>query len=268
VISDAESSIKEGNPAAALAQLQDSVRNDPANVSFRVFLFQLLVVMGEWNRALTQLNVAADLDSDTLLMAQTYRELLQCEAYREAVFKGERAPMTMGEPSTWMAKLIQSLPVSASGDGAGARAWVDEAFEVAETRSGTIHGVAFDWLCDADMRLGPVMEAIINGKYYWIPFDNIAQCKLSEPDDLRDLVWTPAEFIWTNGGQSIGFLPSRYAGNRTTDDPQTALARKTDWEDIGGEFYIGAGQKMFSSEAGEFPLLQVRHIVFDTPSDH
>ena len=45
----------------------------------RVFLFQLLCVLGQWERALTQLNVAAELDAQALAMAQMYREALQCE---------------------------------------------------------------------------------------------------------------------------------------------------------------------------------------------
>lgn len=262
--SAAETSIQQGDLEGALVQLQESVRDDPGNASLRIFLFQLLAVTGNWKRALTQLNVAADMDGTALLMGQTYRELLHCENYRTSVFAGERAPLMMGEPPAWMAKLIQALPLSASGDGAGARALVDAAFEQAETRKGTIDGVPFEWVSDSDMRLGPVLEAIINGKYYWIPLDNIAKLTISAPDDLRDLVWIPVEFTWTNGGESIGFLPSRYAGEKTLSDPQTALARKTEWQDLGGDFYIGAGQKTLSTDVDEYPLLQVNNIVFET----
>ena len=56
----AEQSLKDGDPAAALAQLQEQVRANPADPKLRVFLFQLLCVLGQWDRALNQLNVAAE----------------------------------------------------------------------------------------------------------------------------------------------------------------------------------------------------------------
>ena len=55
----AEQSLKEGDLQGALTQLQEQVRKQPANAGYRVFLFQLLAVAGEWGRALTQLDVAA-----------------------------------------------------------------------------------------------------------------------------------------------------------------------------------------------------------------
>ena len=38
-----------------------------------------------------------------------------------------------------------------------------------------IDGKAFAWIADADMRLGPICEAVINGRYYWLPFVHIAR---------------------------------------------------------------------------------------------
>lgn len=61
---------------------QAEVRKAPADAKRRVFLFQLLAVMGDWDRALNQLNVAGELDSGTLAMVSTYREALRCEVLR------------------------------------------------------------------------------------------------------------------------------------------------------------------------------------------
>ena len=43
------------------------------------------------------------------------------------------------------------------------------------------------------MRLGPVCEAILNGKYYWIPFERLSRVDIEAPSDLRDLIWAPVE---------------------------------------------------------------------------
>ncbi len=38
----------------------------------------------------------------------------------------------------------------------------------------------------------PVLEAMVNGKYYWIPFSRLASIVIEAPADLRDRVWLPA----------------------------------------------------------------------------
>jgi type VI secretion system protein ImpE len=258
----AEECIKAGDLGAALSELQNAVRNDPAKPEYRTFLFQLLCVMGDWNRALTQLNVVADMDSSTLLMAQTYRELLLCEAFRAEVFTGKREPLLFGEPNTWTGILLQALANVDKGDGEAAHSIVTSAMDQATARAGTIDDQPFEWLSDADMRLGPVFEIILNGKYYWVPMSNIAEISFSEPEDLRDLVWLPVQIRWVNDGNSIGFMPTRYPGAATLADNQNALARKTEWTDIGSEFFTGAGQRMFATDAGDVPLLQTKKIVF------
>jgi len=81
----AEQSLRDGDPVAALKYLQEQVRAKPADSKLRVFLFQLLAVTGQWERALNQLNVAAELDPAALAMAQMYREAIRCELLREQV---------------------------------------------------------------------------------------------------------------------------------------------------------------------------------------
>ena len=84
----AQQSLKNADLATALAQLERDVRREPAVAKHRIFLFQLLSVLGQWDRALTQLNVARDMSPDAVVMAQTYQELLQCEVFRQQVFTG------------------------------------------------------------------------------------------------------------------------------------------------------------------------------------
>ncbi len=158
----AERSVREGDLAGALMALQEQVRKTPARADLRVFLFQLLSVLGEWDRALTQLNVAAELDAATLAMAQMYRETLRCERLRADVFAGRRSPMVFGEPDEWMALLVESLLVTGTPRAGEADSLRARAFEVAPPSAGSIDGKAFEWIADADMRLGPVCEAIIN----------------------------------------------------------------------------------------------------------
>ena len=121
VAAAAEESLKNGDPAAALLHLQEQVRSKPADPALRVFLFQLLCLRGEWERALNQLKVASDLDAGALAMAQMYGEAVRCEAIRRDVFDGKKAPMVFGEPEQWLALLIESLLVAGRGEMAAIR---------------------------------------------------------------------------------------------------------------------------------------------------
>src|SRR5271157_1795013 len=153
----AEQQLRDGNLAEALAELQSEVRKDPGNAANRVFLFQLLCVLGDWNRALGQLRVAGDLDPRALAMVQTYREALRCEVFRMQVFAGRRQPLVFGKPEPWVAWLIEALRRDTDGRSAEGQELRDRAFETATAVSGRIGDDAFEWIADADPRLGPIL---------------------------------------------------------------------------------------------------------------
>jgi type VI secretion system protein ImpE len=100
--SPAERSLRDGDPAVALQQLQEEIRTSPADAKLRVFLCQLLAVLGRWDRAQKQLDVATTLDPATLAMAQTYREAILCERLRAEVFAGRKVPLVLGQPEPWL----------------------------------------------------------------------------------------------------------------------------------------------------------------------
>lgn len=257
---DAEALVKAGRLGEALEALQARVRSEPANADLRVFLFQLLSVLGRWDRALTQLNVAAELDAKNLLMAQVCRTALNCEALRGEIFAGRRSPMIFGEPAPWVGWLVQANQLCAEGRYAAAAALRDRAFEAAPAIAGAIDGQPFAWIADADTRLGPLLEAIIDGRYYWVPFGTVREVLISPPTDLRDAVWTPAQFVWTNGGTAPGLIPTRYPGSEASDDDALRLARKTAWVEGEAGYFLGLGQRVLASDQGEYPLLETRRI--------
>jgi len=258
----AEDRLRDGDPEESLRQLQEQVRKEPANARHRVFLFQLLALLGQWERALNQLNVAGELDAANLAMVQTYREALHCEVSRNAIFAGRRSPLVFGQPDPWFALLIEAARLTAKGAGAQAKDLRERALEDAPSTPGQIDDVPFDWIMDGDSRLGPVLEAIVNGRYYWIPFHRIHAIRMDKPQDLRDLVWTPAFFTWANGGESVGLIPTRYPGSETSADPELRMGRKTDWIEQPDEAYLGLGQRMFYTDSGEYALMDVRNIAF------
>ncbi|SDW62720.1 type VI secretion system protein ImpE [Nitrosomonas communis] len=264
LVMNAEQSLQNGDPVSALKSLQEEVRLKPNDAKLRIFLFQLYSLLGQWERALNQLEVIAQLDDAALAMVQAYREAITCEALRAQVFAGKTSPMVLGAPDQWLAFMIEARLLAGQGKSAESHAFLKRAFEEAPTSSGTINDQAFTWIADADMRLGPVIEAIINGRYYWVPFSRLTRIVIDAPEDLRDLVWMPAHLWFDNGGESVALMPTRYPGTETSTDGQLLLARKTIWEEPEPGMYCGLGQRIFTTDNSEIPLMDTREIRLDT----
>ncbi|WP_299733556.1 type VI secretion system accessory protein TagJ [uncultured Tateyamaria sp.] len=259
----AEDLLKSGDLDGALAALQNDIRADAANPALRIFLFQLLSVRGDWKRAIAQLKLSAEMDGTATHMAQTYREGIICEVYREKVFTGEKDPLIFGEPAEWIALMTEALKSNVAGNADQAAETRARAFDMAPTCSGRINGEPFEWIADADMRLGPLLEIVVNGRYFWMPFTAIAKAKFEDPIDLRDAVWTPAEIKLANGGDIVALIPTRYAGTVTDGSDAERLARATQWRDIGADTYAGLGQRLLATDLGDTALMDVRLLEMD-----
>jgi len=292
----AELLVKEGKLDEALAALQEQVRARPEDAKLRVFLFQLLSVRGEWKRAMTQLDVASQLDPKNLLMAQVCRQGIMCEALRTDVFAGKRTPLVLGKPEEWIGWLVQAAQHTARGEHAAAEELRSKALDAAPSSGGEIwiadpkqaakaaasdarpekggeraeapKGVrhTFDWIADSDSRLGPIVEAIVEGRYYWIPMSRILEIKLEAPADLRDVVWTPANFTWTTGASQVGLIPTRYPGSESGSAGER-LARETNYDEPSPGVFIGRGQRMWMTDAGEHAMMEARVIRLSNPKE-
>jgi type VI secretion system protein ImpE len=258
-----EALLAAGDPGSALKALQQQIRSRPADAKLRTFLFQLMCVLDQWQRAHDQLKVCGELDAGTLAMVNTYSAALQCEAVREAVFAGRNLPHVFGPPTAWVALLAQALQLESQGHAEQAAALRAQAFDQAPASPGQADGQAFAWLADADSRLGPVLEIIINGRYGWLPLVHVRRIDIEPVVDLRDLVWVPVHIQFINGGETVALMPSRYAGSGATGDTALQMGRKTEWLPLGAEQFRGLGQRVLTTEAGDLGLLQVRQIVLD-----
>src|SRR4029453_9771110 len=136
----AERNLKDGDPLAALARLQEDVRARPSDAKLRVFLFQLLCVLGQWDRALNQLKVASELEPLALPMAQMYGDAVRCEAVRDEVFEGMKSPRGLGGAGG--GPRVVADPGLAAGRGRAARPEEPRprAFEEAPASGGSIDG--------------------------------------------------------------------------------------------------------------------------------
>lgn len=259
----AEELLKNGDPEGALGVLQVRVRQAPQDAKLRVFLFQLLCVLGDWKRAITQLKVSGELDPLAVPMAQTYREAIICEVYREKVFAGEKDPLIFGEPQEWVALIVEAQKLVAGGRPAEAASLRQRAFDAAPAAGGSINGAPFEWIADADMRLGPLIEMVVNGRYFWTPFSAIREIKADAPADLRDSVWTPVTLGLWNGGDVVALIPTRYPGTVEHGSVAAKLARATDWIDAGSDTFVGLGQRLLATDQGDVALMDLRELTIE-----
>jgi type VI secretion system protein ImpE len=260
---DAEQAFRRGDLDEAKRLTQNRLRKEPTAVAPRVFLAQLLALLGEWEGACKQLSVLAKLDKESLVQVYTYGPALEAEPHRARVFAGMARPVIFGEPEPWTAMLVEALGFDAAGrheEAAGLRA---AAFEQAAGTSGRSGQNTFTWIADADVRLGPILEVILNGEYVWVPFDKIRSILIEAPQEPVDLVWAMARFTWLNGGDAAGLIPARYPGTqdlRGEGETRLLLGRLTEWRaaDSGSEHPYG--QRMLITDQGELPLLDIREI--------
>src|SRR5205823_4996971 len=185
---------------------------------------------------------------------------VRCEVLRAQVFEGKKVPMVFGQPEQWLALLIEALMLSGRGRTPEAQTLRTQAFDQAPASKGTMDGQPFAWIADADMRFGPVLEAIINGRYYWVPFARLTRVAIDAPEDLRDLVWMPTHFQFENGGESVALIPTRYPGSETATESTLALAKKTIWTESAPDCFFGLGQRILATDFGETPLTELREV--------
>lgn len=251
--------ISSGQLDVALSELEADIRKKPADTELRIYLFQLLCILGQWERAIHQLDLMAEMKVNKT-MAEIFRPLVQHEIMRSDIFAGETNPPVLGESQDWVELIVKALQEEAGGDLQLAANIRSEALEQAPGTAGKINGEDFDWICDADSRLGPVLEACVNKKYYWIPLNLIKSIVFNPPSDLRDLVWAPVEFVWANQDQTNGHIFVRYSSTDKSEDYQLKLSRLTQWEEKYENQFHGFGQKMLTTEQNDYPLLEIRSL--------
>lgn len=247
--------------AEQLATLTADIRKQPASAPLRIHLSQLCMLCGDWNRAVEQLQTAAQLDASAIPMAQVYREAIRCERTREDVFAGNSAPHCFGEPIAWLAPLIEALSHHSSGQHALADELRQRVLGTADPIPFRVNEVEVEWIADGDSRLGPVCEVILNGRYGWLPFEHIQKLELEPPTDLRDLVWAPGTLTLSRGGTHPVLIPSRYPFSHQQADDRLVRGALTRWDEIGTDAWAGLGQRTWISSEGDHGMLEVRQLL-------
>lgn len=253
---DAATAVASGDVAGARAALIDAVRTSPGDVGARMFLWQVMALAGEWDKATTQLRSLASLSGESQMLSTVYGQALGQEKLRAEAYAGRGAFPVLVASSPWIEGVAQSLAAEARGEAAEAERLRGEAFDAAGDTPGEADGRSFTWVADVDMRLGPCFEAIVSGRWGLVPFEAVQRIKTEGARDLRDVIWLPVEMSLRSGQSAAALLPARYPGSEAAS-PTLQLGRATEWD---GERPLG--QRVWSFDDGsEAGLLDVRDLV-------
>jgi type VI secretion system protein ImpE len=259
--------LQDGQLCEALDLLKEEIRQSPSDVELRVRLFALNCLLGRWDKASDDLGTIKVLDESWVLPGQVYQKLIIAEAARSQVFAGKLAPLLMEEPAPWLSQRILSFE---SGPGGGMPEDSDvqtNAWGSAPKSPCRVDGRPCPWLQDADSRLGPVLEAHVDGQYYWIPFDRLQKIEITPPEFLVEVVWVPARLRTLGGTELTVHLPARYPGTQDSSDGSVCLGQKTVWIDAPAGGKVPLGQKLIESDGVDFGLLSCRDIEFEPSAD-
>jgi type VI secretion system protein ImpE len=228
-----------GKLAEAVQALNGELRDNPGDTRRRTFLFELLCFAGNYDRADKQLEILAQESKDAQMGALIYRAALHAERIRCEIFEKKEYPRT------------------------------DEDAEPAALK-GTWNGKPFEWIADADPRIGPRLEVFAAGQYLWVPFQHIASIEIQPPKRLRDLIWAPA--ILRTGpsfrDRELGevLLPVLAPFSFQQEDDALKLGRLTTWQESESGEAIPFGQKTFLIDDEEAPILELRQVEFQPAS--
>ena len=225
-------------------------------------LFQRYCQAGRWQKALEQLQAYARMSAEAEAFAYAYRIALQQELLRERIFRGETDPLLPDNADEWLRVLASTLKQPSVGT-LSARDLRAQALELAPTSSGVLDEKPFEWIADADSRLGPICEAIVEGAYQWIPYSAIASIRITAPANLCDLVWLPAGIkLRGDNKPRPALLPARYPLTEGLIDGHLRSALTT-WEKQETDTWIGHGVRVLTTDNQEKSLLDIRRIDFD-----
>ena len=257
--------LRDYSVAEAIQLAEHQVKMYPVQASLRHSLFQLLCAIGDWSRALQQIQLCARVDANYTREAQVFGELIRCEIYRHSCLQGEQCPGFILPPPAWMEDLLAALACNARGEAQEADASRSRALEAITDSVGQWNGGIFDWISDGDSRTGPVLELVAGGVYIWLPFSQIRSLKSPLPANLTDLIWKPVNITLHNGDIHSAWLFPRYSGSEKAADP-LRLCRETTWQDGPGETLVTAlGQRMWLTSHGDISLLDMTACSFNSP---
>lgn len=217
--------IRAGDLDGARATLIEAVRANPSDAKHRLAFADLLIVLGDFERADTHLNAAQNLDVSYGMAVALTRQLIRAAIWRGETFDKGRPPELVTARTAEVDVALAALLAERDGSDAA----VDDS-DILMALTGTVDERAFTGWRDADDRTAGVLELLTStGNYVWVPLEHVRAIRLDPVERLRDIVWRPAEVDIADGPTGVVYLPVIYHAAAAEQTAQHRLGRATDW---------------------------------------
>ncbi|MEZ5422468.1 MAG: type VI secretion system accessory protein TagJ [Pyrinomonadaceae bacterium] len=258
----AKTLLAEGNLNGATQAVLDHVKSAPTDISARIFLFELALFSGNWERAAKQLDVIGHQDAGALIGSMIFRQNLAAEKDRSSFFDDGLKPGILAPPPSYIEDLLNANNRIREGSIFEARSILDTIEEERPAFGCKVNGEEVEDFRDYNDPTMCVFEVFFKESYSWLPFENVVSIEFFEPKGLRDIFWRQAKVELNTGTAGEMFFPTLYAGSWKSDDDQIKLGRKTDWRDLGEDLFAGEGQKLYWMDGKERSIMDLRTIEF------
>lgn len=237
---------RQGQLSAAINAQLVRVKEHPADHGERLFLFELLVFGGEYERAGRQIAAINYGDPTLDSTVAIYRRLLDAEQIRAKVFRGEAQPRFLSETPAHATLRLQAVAALHADQTTEAAKLLNQAVEQAPAVQGKLNDRAFSLLVDCDDVFGTILEVIsATGAYFWVPLEQVQSLEIEAPRFPRDLIWLPAKLELTDGQQGDVFLNVLYPASAQSGEAEIQLGRRTDWHTSDSGPTLGLGTRLF-----------------------
>src|SRR5262249_36182544 len=154
---------------------------------------------------------------------------LDAEGLRRRLFRDGVPPEFFGETPEHVRHRLEAVNRLREGRAAEAADLLAKANAEAPSVSGRLNGKAFDGLRDLDDLFGTVLEVMAQGRYYWVPLEQVEAVAAKPPQVPRDLLWLPARLDLRDGATGEVFLPALYPGSHEHADAKVKLGQASDY---------------------------------------
>ena len=256
----ASESYQAGRLREAIDAQVAAVRAAPADSGKRLFLFELLVFSGDLDRAQRQIDAIQFDDPEVATAAGAYRKLLDAERLRRRLFAEGLRPSFLVDPPEHVGWRLDALNRLREGREAEAAELLNRANNAVPAVSGQLNGKAVAGLRDCDDVLGTVLEVLAQGRYFWVPLEQVDTLALNAPRYPRDLLWLPARLEMEAATGEV-FLPALYAGSHEHPEDAVKLGRSTDWKSSPGGPTRGVGLRTYLVDEDAVVLPEWRELI-------
>lgn len=256
--------------ADAIVTQRAYVAANPIDHAAKLFYFELLVIAGKFLDAHAVWMHFESAVPEFQAYARSLRKLLRAERRRQHGFK----PTTLLEPPMHMRCRWHAVKATQIANEAKAMKWADRADSNTPAIRGHVNGREFEGMRDADDRFASQFEFLFNGRYCWIPFEQVKKLTLGPIEGTLDKVLRPAEIILrfpARDPSSLipleatnhvlhGHLPLVYPGTANSGrDESFTLGNDADFDMLAG-LVVGFGERVMNIGEEELPLSEIQQL--------